>query len=385
MARVGLQSVSLTSGTYRFETYASGQQVIRGAGGRFVSPKSLGVDLSSIDLIFKQIGSKAHAIATAAVANISEGVLTTGNVQLEISGLRHAIYKVKKLEAMALLLPGYSGVLQTQLRDFIFGGIQRFVDMIVQPKAEEIIDALVYQPSLSNTAARMRRMVAARQRGSQHEGSESFNPLAYENRFITRKRRQKNSRGKYETVRIRESLYDIMSELPGFEATTWGERRNLQIESRLRQRMGRIEARSQSPLTLRSLSLTASREGAFLSYAGATGLLRVALRGGIFAEGTAIHIGINETAFPNKVYWQFVELGHRYVIPIKAPGGGYTRRELPFKEPAKPFLQTLNQWMMTEGKQRLDLLIKDNFNRFMSRVQDNLRAVVMGAGELVKA
>ena len=372
---LGFQNVSLSGTNYRFELYQGGKRRIRGAGGRFTSAESVGLSTVEIDAIFQQLSNQAAQMATAAVPPIQETV-QIGHVTVAFQNLREVVYAINYIESVVKLLPSMTTKLQAAVQRYAVNLVAQFVEEVVRPKAMVIIDELVYSQSMQRLTNRILRQ-KTRYANFQERRNEMFD--IDDPRFNRiRTTQDESGRTKFYTIGF------FMRQQPGAGAVTWGERWAEQAQARISTRRMMAEyrttgARHQEMFNFANVSLSnASFDdiGSALQYSGPTGRLRQALYQGVIARGTAIQIGIDESVFEGKVYWQFVEHGHRYVLPTKNGG----RVELPYREPPKPFLTQLNNWMMTEGRQELSQFIQQGLQSITGKIGSTFNSILSARG-----
>lgn len=338
MAREGFQRLSLLSGETTAEYYTTGQQVLRSrATGRFISRASTGLDLSNIKAMFDNWINQAKAIATAETAGVKDTVY--------IMGIRQVMYRVNFIEALYRIFPSLEPLVRTEVTKAFVLLLSNFVETEVRPRAMQLIDEEVYAGSLGKTGANISK------RGEfTPEHADMLGRRAEDIEFQTGAR----TFGRLSTLRSKgmgrsKKTGITKGTIPTGVVGAFDPSKYIQEQPRVHLTF---------PSALR-VSEMKSRSGFMFSrYAGATGILRQALYAGIHATPTSIIIGVDESMFPErpldpkgKIYWQFVEYGHKYVW--KHPKTGKLT-VMPFTEPEKPFLRKLHEWMRTEGSAKLE-------------------------------
>ena len=374
----GFETVSVSG--YTLEKFKSGGQAVRGSGGKFAPYKVTGKSHEQIASMFKTMEMTAKQQAKTMAGGTFDKSVTMHGVTLEVAGFDHVIYTLNYFEQLLRNFKSYEPQLQAAMQMVLGETIQDFVMQIVRPKAEEIIIELVYAPAMQRVKSSMQSRIAVRKRGKKYKDSDATFKKDQSYAQVSEKLSIGRSRYAQREQAIRERGV-------GYDAPTYGARREAQLGARLGKKAGAVFGHEE----FTGFGGASALRPPF-NYQGPSGRLLRSLMSGIRAVGASIQIGIDSTILGDKPYWLFVERGHGYLIPTgrvsvkttptksqsRWPSGGRKMSWLPYREPEKPFLRTLNSWMLSEGRQLLEKWISQRVEGMLKEVSVLLEHALRG-------
>lgn len=267
--------------------------------------------------IFKTMRLTAEAFARKASPNLDQ-TLTFQGVTLTMKNMGQTVYTINYLDAVVKQFSKIEAELQPLVQAMIGTVLGEFVYELARPQARDIIDTLVYKPGFQRSADRLSSIA---------------------DRFNRTKPTKDKAQG-----RLR-NRWGLITEVSG-QSTVLSREKGTDP----------IETPTGSIPTVGGLFGKASHM--FGKHYAPTGRLRDAFIEGINVHsGSAITVGVDESMFPGKPYWSYVEFGHGYKVNGKW---------LPVIEEEKPFLRQMNAWMQTQGRAELNRRVQEAFSDFES-------------------